>query len=110
MEELRPTSSQVFMAVLACYFCVTAGIAYDFINEPPAVGTQPDPKTGVGRRLAPKQQRHLCVHATMVASSLSTQNESEEYIPCIYIYMFVSVSQPPAEVCLTDLAWDYPGV
>ena len=22
----------------------------------------------------------------------------------------VSVSQPPAEVCLTDLAWDYPGV
>ena len=21
-----------------------------------------------------------------------------------------SVSQPPAEVCLTDLAWDYPGV
>ena len=23
---------------------------------------------------------------------------------------YVSVSQPPAEVCLTDLAWDYPGV
>ena len=22
----------------------------------------------------------------------------------------VSGSQPPAEVCLTDLAWDYPGV
>ena len=22
----------------------------------------------------------------------------------------VSVSQPPAEVCLMDLAWDYPGV
>ena len=22
----------------------------------------------------------------------------------------VAVSQPPAEVCLTDLAWDYPGV
>ena len=22
----------------------------------------------------------------------------------------VSVSQPPAEVCLTDLAWDHPGV
>ena len=21
-----------------------------------------------------------------------------------------NVSQPPAEVCLTDLAWDYPGV
>ena len=34
----------------------------------------------------------------------------------IYIYIYLgtgwclSVSQPPAEVCLTDLAWDYPGV
>ena len=28
----------------------------------------------------------------------------------IYIYGWcVSVSQPPAEVCLTDLAWDYSG-
>ena len=30
--------------------------------------------------------------------------------PFITIYYQVGVSQPPAEVCLTDLAWDYPGV
>ena len=28
----------------------------------------------------------------------------------LYTGWCVSVSQPPAEVCLTDLAWDYPGV
>ena len=29
---------------------------------------------------------------------------------CLGTGWCVSVSQPPAEVCLTDLAWDYPGV
>ena len=28
----------------------------------------------------------------------------------LMMMMMTSVSQPPAEVCLTDLAWDYPGV
>lgn len=36
----------VFTFVLISYFLVTAGIAYDMIQEPPAVGAAPDPVTG----------------------------------------------------------------
>lgn len=36
----------VFMFVALSYFVVTAGIAYDMINEPPAIGGTQDPKTG----------------------------------------------------------------
>lgn len=36
----------VFALVLFSYFIVTSGVAYDIINEPPAVGAQPDPVTG----------------------------------------------------------------
>lgn len=32
--------------VLISYFFVTAGVAYDIINEPPAVGATTDPVTG----------------------------------------------------------------
>lgn len=32
--------------VMFSYFMVTAGIAYDMINEPPAVGSYTDPATG----------------------------------------------------------------
>jgi hypothetical protein len=35
------------MCVLVSYFFVTAGIAYDIINEPPAIGARQDPVTGV---------------------------------------------------------------
>jgi hypothetical protein len=37
---------KVFGVVLLSYFFVTSGIAYDIINEPPAVGGEPDPVTG----------------------------------------------------------------
>jgi hypothetical protein len=41
-----------FGLVLVSYFLVTSGVAYDIINEPPAVGTQPDPLTGKVRPVA----------------------------------------------------------
>jgi hypothetical protein len=37
---------KVFNFVLISYFFITAGIAYDIIHEPPAVGAHPDPVTG----------------------------------------------------------------
>jgi hypothetical protein len=36
----------VFAGVVLSYFIVTAGIAYDMINEPPAIGATTDPVTG----------------------------------------------------------------
>lgn len=39
----------VYTFVMLSYFLVTAGIAYDIINEPPAIGGQPDPVTGAVR-------------------------------------------------------------
>jgi hypothetical protein len=42
-----PSPMLVFGCVLVSYFIVTAGIAYDIINEPPAVGAIPDPRTGM---------------------------------------------------------------
>lgn len=41
-----------FALVLGSYFLVTSGVAYDIINEPPAVGVQPDPVTGRIRPVA----------------------------------------------------------
>uniref|UniRef100_A0A7S0R262 Oligosaccharyltransferase complex subunit n=1 Tax=Chlamydomonas leiostraca TaxID=1034604 RepID=A0A7S0R262_9CHLO len=41
-----PSPMLVFTFVMLSYFIVTAGIAYDIINEPPAVGGVPDPVTG----------------------------------------------------------------
>jgi hypothetical protein len=46
LEELRPSPMFICALVLVSYFFVTAGIAYDIINEPPAVGGQTDPVTG----------------------------------------------------------------
>ncbi|GIL70911.1 hypothetical protein Vretimale_3872 [Volvox reticuliferus] len=46
LEELRPSPMLICALVLVSYFFVTAGIAYDIINEPPAVGGQTDPVTG----------------------------------------------------------------
>ncbi|GIL46713.1 hypothetical protein Vafri_3629 [Volvox africanus] len=46
LEELRPSPMLICTLVLVSYFFVTAGIAYDIINEPPAVGGQTDPVTG----------------------------------------------------------------
>lgn len=37
----------IFALVMVSYFIVTAGVAYDIINEPPAVGGTQDPITGV---------------------------------------------------------------
>lgn len=46
-----PSPMLVFTGVMLSYFIVTAGIAYDIINEPPAVGGVQDPVTGQhGRR------------------------------------------------------------
>jgi len=36
----------VFALVMVSYFIVTAGVAYDVINEPPAIGGTQDPITG----------------------------------------------------------------
>jgi hypothetical protein len=41
-----PSPMLVYALVLVTYFMVTAGIAYDIINEPPAVGATTDPVTG----------------------------------------------------------------
>ncbi|KAL6748263.1 hypothetical protein V8C86DRAFT_2883175 [Haematococcus lacustris] len=41
-----PSPMLVFTGVVLSYFVVTAGIAYDVINEPPAVGGVQDPVTG----------------------------------------------------------------
>ncbi|KAG2439347.1 hypothetical protein HXX76_004706 [Chlamydomonas incerta] len=46
LEELRPSPMFVCTLVLVSYFFVTAGVAYDIINEPPAVGATTDPVTG----------------------------------------------------------------
>ncbi|EFJ45380.1 hypothetical protein VOLCADRAFT_105932 [Volvox carteri f. nagariensis] len=46
LEELRPSPMFICALVFVSYFFVTAGIAYDIINEPPAVGGQTDPVTG----------------------------------------------------------------
>lgn len=48
MEEFElPKASTVCSLVILSYFLVTAGIAYDIINEPPAVGAVQDEATGV---------------------------------------------------------------
>lgn len=49
LESLRPSWQMLFIMVLGSYFMVTAGIAYDIINEPPAIGGHQDPVTGVVR-------------------------------------------------------------
>eukprot|EP00878_Enallax_costatus_P001590 GHUV01001741.1.p1 GENE.GHUV01001741.1~~GHUV01001741.1.p1 ORF type:complete len:139 (+),score=30.61 GHUV01001741.1:110-526(+) len=41
-----PKASTVCFLVLVSYFLVTAGIAYDIINEPPAIGATQDEVTG----------------------------------------------------------------
>jgi hypothetical protein len=41
-----PPPMLVFTFIVVSYFVVTAGIAYDIINEPPAVGGVQDPVTG----------------------------------------------------------------
>ncbi|GFR43784.1 hypothetical protein Agub_g4901 [Astrephomene gubernaculifera] len=46
LEEMRPSPMLICTLVLVSYFFVTAGVAYDIINEPPAVGAMPDPRTG----------------------------------------------------------------
>lgn len=47
VEEFElPSPRTVCMLVLLSYFFVTAGIAYDIINEPPAIGARQDPVTG----------------------------------------------------------------
>ncbi|KAF8073248.1 hypothetical protein HT031_000909 [Scenedesmus sp. PABB004] len=47
VEEFElPRAGSVCALVLLSYFLVTAGIAYDIINEPPAVGGVHDEATG----------------------------------------------------------------
>jgi hypothetical protein len=47
VEEFElPKASTVCSLVILSYFLVTAGIAYDIINEPPAVGAVQDEATG----------------------------------------------------------------
>ena len=47
VEEFElPSPQRVCALVLLSYFFVTAGIAYDIINEPPAIGARQDPVTG----------------------------------------------------------------
>lgn len=47
VEEFElPSPKTVCFFVLLSYFFVTAGIAYDIINEPPAIGARQDPVTG----------------------------------------------------------------
>eukprot|EP00879_Flechtneria_rotunda_P026974 GHRR01028827.1.p1 GENE.GHRR01028827.1~~GHRR01028827.1.p1 ORF type:complete len:111 (+),score=23.91 GHRR01028827.1:380-712(+) len=47
VEEFElPKPSTVCAIVILSYFLVTAGIAYDIINEPPAVGATTDEATG----------------------------------------------------------------
>lgn len=47
VEEFElPSPRTVCFFVLVSYFFVTAGVAYDIINEPPAIGAQQDPVTG----------------------------------------------------------------
>ncbi|WIA09756.1 hypothetical protein OEZ85_009134 [Tetradesmus obliquus] len=47
VEEFElPKASTVCSLVILSYFLVTAGIAYDIINEPPAVGAVQDEVTG----------------------------------------------------------------
>lgn len=41
-----PSRKVVCTVVLISYFLVTAGVAYDIINEPPALGAESDPVTG----------------------------------------------------------------
>lgn len=49
VEEFElPSPKTVCFFVLLSYFFVTAGIAYDIINEPPAIGARQDPVTGEG--------------------------------------------------------------
>eukprot|EP01012_Entosiphon_sulcatum_P041036 TRINITY_DN547_c0_g1_i1.p1 TRINITY_DN547_c0_g1~~TRINITY_DN547_c0_g1_i1.p1 ORF type:complete len:130 (-),score=19.07 TRINITY_DN547_c0_g1_i1:24-413(-) len=38
----RPSSTLMFGFALMSYMLVTAGVIYDLINEPPAIGSQPD--------------------------------------------------------------------
>eukprot|EP00882_Tetradesmus_deserticola_P003399 GHRQ01003595.1.p2 GENE.GHRQ01003595.1~~GHRQ01003595.1.p2 ORF type:complete len:141 (+),score=44.25 GHRQ01003595.1:231-653(+) len=47
VEEFElPKASTVCALVILSYFLVTAGIAYDIINEPPAIGAVQDEATG----------------------------------------------------------------
>lgn len=47
VEEVElPKASTVCWLVILSYFLVTAGIAYDIINEPPAIGATQDEATG----------------------------------------------------------------
>lgn len=47
LQDLQlPSAMTVFYFVIFSYFLVTAGIAFDIINEVPAVGAHQDPVTG----------------------------------------------------------------
>jgi hypothetical protein len=41
-----PSTMTVFSTTFILYFLVTSGIIYDFIMEPPSMGSSQDPKTG----------------------------------------------------------------
>lgn len=54
VEEFElPKASTVCSLVILSYFLVTAGIAYDIINEPPAIGAVQDEATGVATTKLP---------------------------------------------------------
>jgi hypothetical protein len=53
IEDIElPKASTVCSFVIFSYFLVTAGIAYDIINEPPAIGATQDPTTGTAQHSA----------------------------------------------------------
>ena len=64
-----------------------------------------------------RQVNHECATRGVAGFRVAPDNEESELSALLLMYAddlgtgwCVSVSQPPAEVCLTDLAWDYPGV
>ncbi|GBF90257.1 oligosaccharyltransferase complex subunit-like protein [Raphidocelis subcapitata] len=47
VEQMElPRASTVCALALVSYFFITCGVAYDIIQEPPAVGAEKDPVTG----------------------------------------------------------------
>jgi len=47
-----PSWGLVFAATFVLYYLITAGIIYDRIVEPPAIGSEQDPRTGAVKPVA----------------------------------------------------------
>lgn len=55
-EDFRPSPGLLFLVVFVSYLAITSGVIYDVIIEPPSMGSEQDPVTGMKRELVAQRR------------------------------------------------------